>query len=373
MPSPITDQYGPAPDDPAPGGPLILTKDEELADHLLRLCAAAGADPQLLSGAPPPRQLWESAPLVLVGDDLSECCAGLARRAGVLLLGLDLDDCEIWVRGVQLGAEQVLFLPDAQAWLLDRIADGMEGVGTPALTVAVLGGRGGAGASTLACALAITGVRAGHRTMLIDADPLGGGLDVLLGGESAGGLRWPDLAGSRGRVSGAELVKALPLLHSLSTLSWDRGDCLTVPPEAMHSVLAAARRRGGLVVLDLPRHLDPAAAQALEQADTGLLVVPAELRAVAAAGRVAAAARMRLADLRAVIRLPGPVGLRGTEIARGLGLPLAGELPAEPGLAADAERGAPPGVSGRGPLARFCAAYLDEVIPSTTLEGGPAS
>ncbi len=242
MSTPITDRLT---DRPAARGPLIVTEDETLAEHLLRLCAAAGTDPQLLSGAPPPRGLWESAPLVLVGDDQSERCAGLTRRAGVLLLGLDLDDCDVWVRAVQLGAEHVIFLPDAQAWLLDRIADAAEGVGAPALTVAVLGGRGGAGSSTLACALAVTAARAGHRTMLIDADPLGGGLDILLGGEETGGLRWPDLAGSRGRVSGSELAKALPSLHRMTALSWDRGDTLAVPPEAMRSVLAAARRRGG--------------------------------------------------------------------------------------------------------------------------------
>ncbi|MDH6119274.1 secretion/DNA translocation related CpaE-like protein [Kitasatospora sp. GAS204A] len=370
MPAPTIDQYGPISHDPDSTGPLILTEDEGLAEHLLKLCAAAGAEPRLLAGAPP-RRLWETAPIVLLGDDQYECCAELSRRPGVYLLGLDLDDCEVWVRGVQLGAEQVLFLPEAQAWLLDRIADAVEGVGNPALTVAVLGGRGGAGASTLACALAVTAARAGHRTMLIDGDPLGGGLDVLLGGEGVDGLRWPELAGARGRVSSSELVQALPRLHRISALSWDRGNALLIPPTAMRSVLAAARRRGGLVVLDLPRHLDPAAAQALEQADTGLLVVPAELRALAAAGRVAAAAGMRLADLRAVIRLPGPVGLRSAEIARGLGLPLAGEITHEAGLTLDAERGKPPGLRGAGPLARFCAAYLDEVMPST--EGEPSS
>ncbi|WP_457032016.1 septum site-determining protein Ssd [Kitasatospora sp. P5_F3] len=370
MSTPITDRLT---DRPAARGPLIVTEDETLAEHLLRLCAAAGTDPQLLSGAPPPRGLWESAPLVLVGDDQSERCAGLTRRAGVLLLGLDLDDCDVWVRAVQLGAEHVIFLPDAQAWLLDRIADAAEGVGAPALTVAVLGGRGGAGSSTLACALAVTAARAGHRTMLIDADPLGGGLDILLGGEETGGLRWPDLAGSRGRVSGSELAKALPSLHRMTALSWDRGDTLAVPPEAMRSVLAAARRRGGLVVLDLPRHLDPAAGQALEQADTGLLVVPAELRAMAAADRVAAAARMRLADLRVVVRVPGPAGLTGAEVARGLRLRLAGELPAEPGLVVDVERGSPPGIREKGPLARFCGGFLAEVMPPVQAAGGGTS
>ncbi|MFF0389279.1 septum site-determining protein Ssd [Kitasatospora sp. NPDC004615] len=357
----VTDPHATGPEPPP--GPLILTGDETLAEQLTRLCAAAGAEPRLLSSAPPPAPLWENAPLVLVGDDLAEQCAGLPRRPGVLLLGLDLDDGEIWVRAVRLGAEHVLFLPDAQPWLLDRIADATEGVGPPALTVAVLGGRGGAGASTLACALAVRAARAGHRTMLIDGDPLGGGLDVLLGAEQAGGLRWPDLAASRGRISGAELARALPEPHRLSALSWDRSDTLTIPAEAMCSVLAAARRRGGLVVLDLPRHLDAAAAQALEQADTGLLVVPAELRALAAADRVAGAVRIRLADLRAVVRTPGPSGLTAADVARGLHLRLAGELAPEPGLALDAERGAPPGLRDGGPLARFCGQFLTEAMP----------
>ncbi|MEU2630968.1 septum site-determining protein Ssd, partial [Kitasatospora sp. NPDC007106] len=326
-------------------------------------------EPQL-ARAEPPRALWEDAPLVLVGDDLAESCSGLPRRAGVLLLGLDLDDGSVWVRAVRLGAEHVLFLPDAQAWLLDRIADAAEGVGPPALTVGVLGGRGGAGASTLACALAVTAARSGHRTMLVDADPLGGGLDVLLGGETAEGLRWPDLAGSRGRIGGAELTDALPELQGLRALSWDRSDCLAIPPEAMRSVLAAARRRGGLVVVDLPRHLDPAAARALEQIDTALLVVPAELRALAAADRVAAAARMRLTDLRAVVRVPGPVGLPAAEIARNLRLAFAGELPPEPGLGLDVERGMPPGLRERGPLARFCSGFLSEVMPPVAAAGG---
>ncbi|MCX4748123.1 CpaE-like family protein [Kitasatospora sp. NBC_01287] len=370
MRAPTIDQYDPTVHEPGSGGPLILTGDEQLAEHLLKLCAAVGAEPQLLATAPP-RRLWEAAPIVLLGDDQYERCAELPRRPGVLLLSGGPDHCEVWVRGVQLGAEQVLFLPDAQSWLLDRIADVVEGVGPPALTVAVLGGRGGAGASTLACALAVAAVRAGHRTMLIDGDPLGGGLDVLLGGEGADGLRWPDLADARGRVNSAELAQALPVLHRISTLSWDRGAAPQVPSAAMRCVLEAARRRGGLVVLDLPRQLDPVAVQALEQTDTGLLVIPAEVRALAAAGRVAATAGARLADLRAVIRQPGPVGLRGAEIARGLGLPLAGEITHEAGLTLDAERGRPPGQRSGGPLARFCAAYLNEVLPGT--EGATAS
>ncbi len=343
------------------GTPLIVTEDEELLDDLLRLCAAAGAEPEVSFGPPSQPGSWQAAPLVLVGDDCAHAVRRAARRPGVLLIGRDLDDHDVWRRAVDLGADHVLFLPDAEPWLVDRIADVVEGVGENALTIGVVGGRGGAGASTLACALAVTAARAGHRTMLVDGDPLGGGLDVLLGGERAAGLRWPDLADAQGRVSGGALEEALPRLHDLSLLSWDRTDSVVITPEAMRSVLAAARRRGGVVVVDLPRRVDDAVVEALAQTDVGLLVVPAELRAVAAADRVASRIGMVVRDLRVVARSPFGRGLDESELARLLGLPLAGELPTEKGLLEAIEAGRPPGAQARGPLSRFCAAFLDEV------------
>lgn len=349
---------------PVPGGPLIVTEDEDLLDDLLRLCAAAGAEPEVSFGPPARPGRWESAPLVLVGDDCASRLRGVARRQSVLLIGRDLDDQDVWRHAVDLGADHVLFLPDAEPWLVDRIADAAEGVAETALTIGVVGGRGGAGASTLACALAVTAAREGRRTMLVDGDPLGGGLDVLLGGERAGGLRWPDLAESQGRVSSGALEESLPRLHDLSVLSWDRGDSVVIGPEAMRSVLGAARRRGGVVVVDLPRRVDEGVIEALSQIDVGLLVVPAELRAVAAADRVASRMGMVLSDLRVVARGPFPAGLDDEEIARLLGLPLAGQLPPERGLREAVDGGEPPGGSGRGPLAAFCSAFLAEALPS---------
>lgn len=342
--------------------PLIVTEDVELLDDLLRLCAAAGTRADVHHTVPDRRAVWDAAPLVLVGDDAAARCRGAARRRGVLLVGRDQDDPDVWRRAVEIGADGVLRLPDAENWLIDRIADVAEGVGQQALTVGVLGGRGGAGASTLACALAVSAVRSGTRTMLVDGDPLGGGLDVLLGGECAEGLRWPDFAASKGRVAGTALEESLPALRGLKVLSWDRGDAVVIPPEAMRSVLAAARRRGGVVVVDLPRRIDDATVEALAQLDVGLLVVPGELRAVAAAKRVAATASMVLKDLRVVVRGPYASGIDDTWVARVLGLPLAGELPVEPRLLSVLDEGLPPGGSASGPLGRFCAAFWERAL-----------
>ncbi|MFF5766568.1 septum site-determining protein Ssd [Streptomyces tanashiensis] len=353
---------GPGADGPRRAGPLIVTEDLGLLDDLLRLCAAAGVEPEVHHRVPERRASWTDPPLVLVGDDAAARCRGAVRRPGTLLVGRDRDDPGLWRLAVEIGAESVLSLPGAESLLVDRLADAAEGVGRPALTVGVVGGRGGAGASTLACGLALAAARAGHRTLLVDGDPLGGGLDVLLGGEREEGRRWPDFAASKGRLAGGALEESLPSVRGVRVLSWGREPAAPVPPEAVRSVLAAARRRGGAVVVDLPRGSDPSVTEALAQLDLGLLVVPGELRAVAAAHRMVSTIGPAVRDLRAVVRGPYAVGLDERWVADALRLPLAGELPYDPGIVSDQDAGVPPGAEPRGPLGRFCAAFWERAL-----------
>lgn len=347
-----------------PTRPLLVTASPDLVDDALRLAAAAGIDLEVCADAGLARRSWPTAPLVLVGSDLARALADrrLPRRPDVIVVGLDLDDARVWESAVAVGAERVVFLPDDEPALVDRLADAGEGRRAAAATVCCVGGRGGAGASTLAAALAVTGMRRGARTLLLDADPLGGGLDLVLGGEDCVGARWPDLDGARGRVSSEVLYEALPHVDELTVLSWDRGDLLSVPLEAMQAILAAAQRGSDLVVVDLPRRLDDASAEAASRATVTLLVVPAEVRATAAAARVAAGLLLVATDVRLVVRGPAPARLSARDIADSLGLPLAGELAAEPGLAAALERGEPPGRR-RGPLTGFCRRFLDTLLP----------
>ncbi|HWG99091.1 MAG TPA: septum site-determining protein Ssd [Pilimelia sp.] len=342
-----------------------MTADPDLLDDLLRLAAAAGTEVDLAPDPPAARARYGPAPLVLVGADQAEAClrARLPRRPRVVLVGRSEVDTPPWELADLVGAEHVAMLPAAEPWLVDRLTDpaGQRGAGR---TVAVLGGRGGAGASVLAVGLAVTAVRTRLGTLLVDADPLGGGLDILLGWEDVDGLRWPALAEADGRVDPPTLVGALPGRGDLALLSWDRGEPVPVGAEAMAAAVEAGRRGRDLVVVDLPRRLDDAAVLALESADRVLLVVPAELRATAAAARVAAVVARHGVDLSLVVRGPAPSGLSAREVAEALNLPLAGTLRPEPGLARALEHGRAPASTGRGPLAALCQRLVAELVGS---------
>ena len=102
--------------------------------------------------------------------------------------------------------------PDEEERILEALASALDGRGEACL-VSVVGGSGGVGASTLSVALALVAQRRGLRSLLFDADPLGGGLDLVLGSERAEGLRWHDFDATRGRLSAGSLADVLPVHH----------------------------------------------------------------------------------------------------------------------------------------------------------------
>jgi secretion/DNA translocation related CpaE-like protein len=342
--------------------PLVVTGDDRLLDDLLRLAAAGGTDLQVAADPAAARGHYTTAPLVVLGADQLPAClrARLPRRPDVVIAARSGGALDPWQYVRPLGAGHVATLPTAEAWLVDRFAASRD-TGVPARVVAVLGGRGGAGASVLAAGLAVTAANLGRRVLLVDADPLGGGLDLVLGWEDDSGLRWPELTATSGRLDGPALVSALPGRGDLAVLSFDRRQVPTAPPAAMSAVLAAGRNARDLVVVDVPRYLDEAAAVALQTADEGLLVVPAEVRAATAAAKVAAVAGEHCAQLRLVVRGPAPGRLTADEISSSLRLPVAGTLRPELGLPAMLEGGLPPTASGRGPLAVLCRQLVDEL------------
>jgi len=343
-----------------PGQVLLLTRDRALIDHVAALADAAGAALSVQPAVAGPA--FRAAALVLVGLDAAQ---GVPQgRAGVVLVarvdGGDLPE-GIWKLALEIGAEQVAVLPDAEPWLLDRLIDaGSPGERAP--VVAVVGGRGGAGASTLAVALATAAASTGLRPYLLDADPLGGGIDLALGAEHVQGLRWPDLPVGPGRLRPGALGRLLPEAGGVVVLACPRREPYALQPALAGAVLDAASREGDLVVVDLPRRVGPVEQEVLSASDRVLVVVPAEVRATAAASQVAAAAEVYAGDLRVVVRGPGPTGLDAEAVAGALSLPLQGELRPEPGLPAALDRGELGALRPRGPLAVLCRTVLAELL-----------
>ncbi|MEV4345940.1 septum site-determining protein Ssd [Actinoplanes sp. NPDC049596] len=346
----------------APRLPLVVTADPDLLDDLLRLAAAGGTEVDVAPDPVAARSRYGFAPLVMLGADQLEAGrrARLPRRSRVALVFRGDLPPPLERLARQFGVDHIVELPTAEAWIVDRFAEQHDQpVGR---VLAVIGGRGGAGASILSGGLAITAADAGHRTLLIDGDPLGGGLDLLLGWEDVDGLRWSALADAEGRVDPPALIGALPHRGDLVLLSFARHEAPIVPAMAMAATIDAARRARDVIVADLPRQMDDAAVLALESADRALLIVPAELRAVAAASRVARTVLAHRSELSVVVRGPAPGRLKPRDVAKSLGLPLAGSLRPEPAMCQGLERGVAPGQSGRGELAGLCRRLVGELL-----------
>jgi secretion/DNA translocation related CpaE-like protein len=327
--------------------PLVVSSDEQLLDDLLRLLAAAGAEAELATGGPALRRAHRDAPLVLVGADALSAGAvrTLPRRPGVVVVsGGELPAAE-WAAAVELGAERVAVLPEDESWLLARAAAAVRSPVERGRLIAVGGSCGGAGVSTVATALALA---AGPGSVLVDADPWGAGLDLLLGAERVEGLRWPELTGLRGRVGGDALLAALPETDGVHVLASSRSTPVPLPEEALTAVLEAVRALGRPVVVDLPRSA-AAAPTVLADADLGLLVVPARLRA-------ATAARLLVEDPGSGWSTAGlllrqvPGGLSRAEVGDVVGRPVLAELAHDRSAVARGERGEPPAVTARSPL-----------------------
>ncbi|MBV9369052.1 MAG: hypothetical protein JO074_04420 [Frankiales bacterium] len=305
----------------------------------LRACAVAGVNAMPIADPAEVARAWRTATAVLVSASAHASVPALPRRASVAVLDDTVgDELGAWRLAVRLGAEIVFGSDGDPRRLVEWLALAGEPHGPPGVVVGVAGACGGAGASTLAAALALRRAPASKVT-LIDADPAGGGIDVLLGVEKSPGARWPDLLASRGVVAAEALTGALVQAEGVAVLSWSAGGASELSTDAMDAVLSAAARGSDLVVADLPRAIDAAAEHAAARSDRIVLVVPASVRAVASAASAAARWSGLGAEVGLAVRHPGPADLTPPAVADAVGLPLLGVVPTDARLAHLGDRG----------------------------------
>jgi secretion/DNA translocation related CpaE-like protein len=331
---------------------LLVTSSPSVHESVVPLCAAAGVGVEACADPGLALAHWRYAEIVLVGADLAGTLAGLSppRRGGVHVVAAPPDDTAFrWA--VELGATSVVALPDGSGWLSDALADVGER-SSPGRLLGVIGGTGGAGATTLACALAQWHARRAP-TLLVDADPLGPGPDRLLGMEDRPGVRWDALVQTAGRLGARALREGVPRRDHLGVLTWAGARRRLDAPTARR-VLPAAVRGHDLVVLDLARQ-GPAVAELVDRCDDLLVVTPATVPGLAATARLVDDLGRR--DRAGLVLRPGGVGDADAE--RVTGLPVVAVVPDQRGLAAALDRGLGP-LAGRGPLARAARDLLDE-------------
>jgi secretion/DNA translocation related CpaE-like protein len=328
---------------------LLVTADETLLDELVRLCAAAGTTADVASDVGSALRGWPSAAIVLLGADLAPDVARASprRRDGVHLIAWGSGAEELFRIALAVGAEGVAVLPGSAEWLAALLGDVGDVGSVRGLTIGVMPGSGGAGGTTFACALAQLAARGGP-TVVVDADPLGPGVDRVLGLEERAGVHWGELGRTAGRLSARSLRQGLPRYAELGVLTWAPGDPRQLESVTVREVLSAARRGHDTVVVDLPRSSDPVTDELADRCDHVLLVVAASVTGIASAARLVARFDDR-SRLRLVVR---GGGAEPEAVARAVGVPLIVAMGDQRGLAESIDLGLGPVRSRRGPLGR---------------------
>lgn len=335
--------------------PLLITRDQTLIDEILRLGAAAGVAPavehQPLAGL----RAWLGAPVVLLGVDLLEAMVALQPpyRPGVHVVSWGEVDSVVFEVAMGVGAQDVARLPASDRWLVELLTDLDEGQRRRALTIGVIGGSGGAGATTFACALGQVAAGAGP-AIVIDADPVGPGIDRVLGYERLDGIRWDDIQQTTGRLAARSLREAVPQRRGLGALTWPPGPQGTLQAFAAREAVSAAQRGHDTVVVDLPRAVDAAVEEVISRCDQVLVVVRPTVAGVSSAVRV----RSRVGGGVPVGIVLHGEGISVREVATVVGVPVLVAMPSQRGLAEAIDLGAGPVRSRRGPLGRAAGQVL---------------
>ncbi|MGI8522045.1 MAG: septum site-determining protein Ssd [Nocardioides sp.] len=338
--------------------PLLVTADDALLDELLRLAAAAGVTPEVAHDAAGALRGWAGAAIVLVGSDVAADVARASprRRDGVFVVSLGTVDHDAFPAALAVGAECVAELPRSGGWLVERLTDVLDTGTVGGRVIGVVGGSGGAGATTFACALGQVAGRDGP-AIVVDTDPLGPGVDRVLGLDHVDGVRWGELAQTTGRLSARALREAVPRRQGVAVLTWYAGPQGTLQAFAAREAVSAARRGHDLTVLDLSRAVDPLIGELAARCDQVLVVVSPTVVGLASAVRLAS----RLSDVRGLALVLRGAGASPDAVSRLTGLSVWHAMPDQRGLSESIDLGFGPVRSRRGPLGRAAAAVLERM------------
>lgn len=254
------------------------------------------------------------------------------------------DPQRAWPLAIALGSS-ALVTPRDEDQILVALGSAVDGR-SDAAVITVMGAAGGVGASTFAAALALNASARSWRSVLVDADPVGGGLDLLVGAEDESGPRWPDIRVSNGHVAADALASSLPVVDHVSLLSHGRN---VEWPRSVAPVVNGLRRAFDLIVCDVARHGwltgESRSAELVARSSSMVLVVPDDVRGIAAARMLVASSPVPVVAV--IARRAGLRGINTEQVEELIKAPVLASVPRLRSVAADVSLGLGVGQSRR--------------------------
>ncbi|MDO5645125.1 MAG: hypothetical protein Q4G21_05480 [Dermabacter sp.] len=238
---------------------------------------------------------------------------------------------DTWREALACGARSVRELPRESSALLADLG-AIVGTGQEADVLVCVPGSGGAGATSLAARLARAASRVRLAPLLVDTDPLAGGIDTLIDAAHVPGARW-DALERAGDGSAAAIRASLPLVDGIRLLTFSHDPAAPTPPPGVRArVLGALAAEPGLLIIDAPAGDD---AWIDLSPRTVLVTVEAAPVALASARRRVAQLRARLGSsnpaLALALRHPRSHRFaRAAEVEAEIGAPVALEFASSP-------------------------------------------
>lgn len=312
-------------------------------------------------------------------DELAEVC-----EPGVSVIALGRrDEVGLFRSLLERGIADYIVKPVPVELLTTSLKRAVEGTGAArrtsrlGRTVAVLGVRGGVGATTVACGLAhIIANRHRRRVAVLDLDLHFGTVALAMDLDPVNGLR-----DAIEQVDGLDplLVERLgnPVGEALAVFAAEipPADPVSADPLAVEGVLDTLRHRFHYVVIDLPRYPVNTCLQVLERVDGLILVADQSLAAMRdtlrfsqLATRLNPAARSVVVVNRVGWAKAGEIGR--SEFERGIGRQIDHLIPFDPALVAAAVNTGRLDYADKGQIASALAAVAASVTGRSTGDSG---
>ena len=310
---------------------LLISSNDRLISEFKKFVAVTQSE-LVISEVPTPDQI-KQAYRVFVDQDFVEVEIG---HRDVVIVSIEALGPKTWELAMRLSANYVAVVSESREWLIEHLS-------APAIRkgkcIAVISGCGGAGATTVASALAFHSNVLVETVSLVDCDLSNAGIDIVVGAERIPGMRWEDFVSLTNSISATDVVRGLPSKDGISILS-SGAEPNSISIEEVKTVVSQLLTVNDLVILDLPRSEGLVReSELIASADVVLVVVPSTVRGCASADRIIANVTENNEKVELIVRtLPGS-GLTPIEVAHSLNTPLAGSVNTDTRILEQIEQG----------------------------------